>query len=182
MLLGLRREQQRLDHLGPGQERTGVPPPGQVGFPRMGQTRRGVLTHRLVEAEPGPGPARVRLQQRSRDQLLYQRADLLPLTGCVPATSWAAAKSKPPGNTLSLRNITAASAGSNAWLQVRHASSESWRPRPVLLAGHSASPSPLASSVSEATRRRLATSSIASGNPAALRQMLLARASSAGPA
>src|SRR5690242_19499347 len=79
MLLGLRREQQWLDHLGPGQERTGVPPPGQVGFPRIGQTRRGVLTHRLVEAEPGPGPARVRLQQRSRDQLLYQRADLAAL-------------------------------------------------------------------------------------------------------
>src|SRR6185312_17133590 len=48
-------------------------------FLRLAQTRRGLLTHRLVEAEPGPGPARVRLQQRSRDQLLYQRADLAAL-------------------------------------------------------------------------------------------------------
>jgi hypothetical protein len=63
LLLGLRREQQRLGRLGPGQERTRMPPPRQVFLPRIGQTRRGVLPHRLIEAEPGPGPAGVRLQQ-----------------------------------------------------------------------------------------------------------------------
>jgi hypothetical protein len=75
LLLGLRREQQRLDCLGPGQERAGVPPPGQVLFPGLGETCRGVLADRLMEPEPGPGPAGVRLQQRRGDQLLNQRAD-----------------------------------------------------------------------------------------------------------
>src|SRR5260221_480020 len=42
---------------------------------------------------------------------------------------------------------------------------ESCRPRPALLAGHPEDPSPTASSVSEATRRRLATTSIAKGSP-----------------
>jgi hypothetical protein len=54
MLLGLRREQQQLDCLGPGQERTGVPPPGQVLFPGLSKTCRGVLADRLVE--PGRVP------------------------------------------------------------------------------------------------------------------------------
>ena len=76
LLLGLRREQHRLDGLGPGQERAGVAPPGQVFFPGIGETGRGILAYRFVEAEPGPGPARVRLQQRRGDELLDQRVNL----------------------------------------------------------------------------------------------------------
>src|SRR6516225_9826840 len=37
LLLGPRREQQRLGCLGPGQERAGVPPPGQGFLPGIGQ-------------------------------------------------------------------------------------------------------------------------------------------------
>src|SRR5258708_4377241 len=58
---------------------------------------------------------------------------------------------------------------------------ESCRPRPALLAGHPEDPSPTASSVSEATRRRLATSSIARGSPPPLPQMLLANPRPPGP-
>ena len=104
LFLGLWREQPRLDCLGPGQERAGVPPPSQVLLPSIGQTCRGVLAHRLVEPEPGPDPTRIRFQQRSGDQLLNQHTNLAALTGGVPATSCAAARSKPPGNMLSRRN------------------------------------------------------------------------------
>ena len=114
LLLGPRREQQWLDCLGPGQERTGVPPPGQVLFPGIGQTCRGVLADRLVEAEPGRGPARVRLQQRRGDELLNQRANLACPDRLCPRHLLAAARSNPPGNTLSRRNTTAASADSSA--------------------------------------------------------------------
>jgi hypothetical protein len=124
-LLGSRREQHRLDCLGPGQERAGVAPPGQVLFPGLGEACRGILAYRLMEAEPGPRPARVRLQQRRGDELVNQH---------------------------------------------------------VNLAGHPEGPRPPASSASEATRRRLATSSSASGRPPALRQMLPASTSSPGPA
>ena len=114
LLLGLGREQHRLDGLGPGQERAGVARPGQVLFPGIGETGRGILAHRFVEAEPGPDPARVRLQQRRGDELLDQRVNLAGLTGRVPATSRAAARSNPPGNTLSRRNTAAASADKSA--------------------------------------------------------------------
>jgi hypothetical protein len=76
MLLGLRLEQHRLDGFGPGQERAGVPPPGQVLLARVGQACRGVLAHRLKEPEPGPGPAGVRFQQRRGDQLPDERPNL----------------------------------------------------------------------------------------------------------
>ena len=79
LFLGLWREQPRLDCLGPGQEHAGMPPPSQVCFPSIGQTCRGVLAHRLVEPEPGPDPTRIRLQQRSGDQLLNQHANLAAL-------------------------------------------------------------------------------------------------------
>jgi hypothetical protein len=67
MLLGLRLEQHRLDGFGPGQERAGVPPPGQVLFASVGEACRGVLAYRLKEPEPGPGPAGVGFQQRCGD-------------------------------------------------------------------------------------------------------------------
>src|SRR5258705_9662491 len=54
LLLGPRREQHRLDCLGPGQERAGVPPPGQVLFPGLGEACRGILANRLMEAERAP--------------------------------------------------------------------------------------------------------------------------------
>jgi len=44
MLLGLGREQHRLDCLGPGQERTGVPPPGQILLPGIGEMCRAATT------------------------------------------------------------------------------------------------------------------------------------------
>ena len=97
VLFGLRREQHRLDRLGPGQERTGVPPPRQVLLPRIGQTRRGVLAHRLIEAEPGPLPARVRLQQRSGNQLTNQRADLTALDRLCPRHLPGRGQVEPPG-------------------------------------------------------------------------------------
>ena len=84
LLFGLRREQHRLDCLGPGQERTSVPPPRQVLLPRIGQTCRGVLANRLIEAEPGPLPARVRLQQRGGNQLTNQRTNLTVLDRLCP--------------------------------------------------------------------------------------------------
>ena len=97
MLLGLRREQHRLDRLGPGQEHPGVPPPGQVLFPGIGETRRGVLADRLMETEPGPGPARVRLQQRRGNQLLNQRANLAVPEGRCPRHLPGRGKIEPSG-------------------------------------------------------------------------------------
>ena len=59
-----------------------------------------------------------------------------------------------------------------------------WRHQiqPLAAACQSEEPSSVASSVSEAARRRLATNSSASGSPPALRQMLPARTSSSDPA
>src|SRR5258705_11083301 len=54
LLLGPRREQHRLDCLRPGQERPGVPPPGQVLFPGLGGACRGILANRLMGAERAP--------------------------------------------------------------------------------------------------------------------------------
>ena len=114
MLLGLRREQQRLDGLGPGQERTGVPPPGQVLFP----------------ASASPAAAHWRTGSWNRNRVLVPLVSASSndaVTSCStsvparpappappPATSTAAARSNPAGNTLSRRNTTAASADSSA--------------------------------------------------------------------
>ncbi len=67
MLLGFRLEQHRLDGFGPGQECTGVPPPGHVLFASVGEACGRELAYRLEEPEPGPGPAGVRFQQRCSD-------------------------------------------------------------------------------------------------------------------
>jgi hypothetical protein len=51
---------QQLDGLGPGQERMGVPPPGQVFLPGIGQTRRGILADRLKQTADLDAGQRIR--------------------------------------------------------------------------------------------------------------------------
>ena len=167
LLLGLRREQHRLDCLGPGQERTGVPPPGQVLFPGIGQTCRGVLAHRLMEPEPGPDPAGVRLQQRRGHQLLNQRTNLTGPDRPCPRHLQGRGKIEPGGEYAQPpeyhRGISRQQRMTPGQARVQRVMTPGARAP----GGQPERTSPSASSVSEATRSRLATNSSASGSPPA---------------